>query len=686
MNQKDDHIIKDNKKQDNKLNVKQDKKQEQLEDFKVYDKGETLTTNTGMKITEDEKSLTAGKRGPTLLEDFHFREKMTHFDHERIPERIVHARGHGAHGTFTATKNMSEFTKAIMFTEEGKETPLFIRFSQVVGNKGSADTVRDVRGFAIKFYTEDGNYDIAGNNMPVFFIQDGLKFPDFIHATKMEPHHDMPQASSAHDTFWDFISQNHETAHTLMWVMSDRGIPRSLRMVEGFGVHTFRWINSESKSHFVKYHFKPLLGVHSLVWDEAQKISGKNPDFHRKDLWDAINMGDFPEWEVGVQLIPEEDEFKYDIDLLDATKLIPEEMVPVTIIGKMQLNRNPDNFFTETEQIAFHPGYIIPGIDFTNDPLLQTRLFSYIDTQISRLGGPNFNEIPINRPIAPVHNNQRDGMHRMTINPGQVSYKNNFLSENDPQVSTDAHDYRHYAEKVEGHKIRQRSESFDDHFTQAIMFYNSLSDVEKQHLKDAVAFELNKCETVQVRQNSVDMIANIDKGLAEYVAEKINCTVPSVNAEKPEYLSPTLSQMNTTFTAKGRKVLLLLSDNSFEDAANNIMSLLKKEGCACETAMPKISDGKKLKIDFMIDTPDSVLYDGVVVLSSKDPDPMFKKKCTDFLNDAFSHFKTIAPLGDSANWLEGWKVTEPGVLNKESISNIANQIAKHRHWDRKIVK
>lgn len=661
-------------------------KHQQLDQFRVQDQDQTLTTNTGLKITEDEKSLTAGKRGPTLLEDFHYREKMMHFDHERIPERVVHARGHGAFGTFTATKDMSEFTKAVMFTEVGKQTPLFMRFSQVAGNKGSSDTVRDVRGFAMKFYTEEGNYDIAGNNMPVFFIQDGIKFPDFIHAVKMEPHHDMPQASSAHDTFWDFIAQNPESAHMLMWVMSDRGIPRNLQMMEGFGVHTFRWINAEGKSHFVKYHFKPVLGVHSLVWDEAQKIQGKSPDFHRKELWDAIEMGIFPEWQVGVQIIAQEDEFKYGIDLLDATKIIPEEMVPVTIIGKMQLNKNPDNFFTQTEQVAFHPGHIIPGIDFTNDPLLQTRLFSYLDTQISRLGGPNFNEIPINKPLVPVYNNQREGMHRMTINPGQVSYHNNFLKDNDPHESTDEHDYRHYAEKVEGYKIRQRSESFDDHYSQAIMFYNSMSEVEKQHIKDAIAFELNKCETIAVRQNMMPMLATIDRGLAEYVAKKLNCTVPDIQSEKAPYTSPALSQMNTTFTAKGRKVLVLLSDASFETSAQKIMESLKKEGCVCETAMPKLSDSKKLNIDYQIEAPDSVLYDGLVVLSGKDPDPMFKKKATDFLNDAFSHFKTIAPLGDSANWIDSWKVKEPGVLDQNTVGNMAQEIAKHRHWDRKIAK
>nr|WP_300005292.1 catalase [Tissierella sp.] len=677
--------MKEKEKKKNKK-IKMNKKYEQLEQFKVRDEGETLTTNTGMKVTEDEKSLTAGKRGPTLLEDFHFREKMMHFDHERIPERVVHARGHGAHGTFTATKDMSEFTKAVMFAEEGKETPFFMRFSQVAGNKGSADTVRDVRGFAMKFYTEDGNYDIAGNNMPVFFIQDGMKFPDFIHAVKMEPHNDMPQASSAHDTFWDFISQNHETAHMLMWAMSDRGIPRNLQTMEGFGVHTFRWINDKGESHFVKYHFKPLLGVHSLVWDEAQKIAGKNPDFHRKELWDAIDKGVYPEWEVGVQIIPEEDEFKYGIDLLDATKLIPEEMVPVTIIGKMVLDNNPENFFAETEQVAFHPGHIIPGIDFTNDPLLQTRLFSYLDTQISRLGGPNFNEIPINKPISPVFNNQREGMHRMTINPGQVSYHKNFLKDNDPKPSNDDHDYRHYTEKVEGHKIRQRSESFDDHFSQAIMFYNSMSEVEQLHIKDAISFELNKCDSLDVRQNTVNMIANIDRGLAEYVADKIDCRIPNVDVKKPEYTSPALSQMNTKFTAKGRKVLILLSDSSFEDQAKKIIADLKKEGCDAETAMPKLSDAKDMMVDFQIDTPDSVLYDGVVVLSSKDPNPMFKKKATDFLNDSFSHFKTIAPLGESSSWLEEWKLEEVGVLLEKDIKSLAEEIAKHRHWNRNIVK
>ncbi|OLS03213.1 catalase [Tissierella creatinophila] len=671
-------------KKDNK--PKMDKKQEQLEKFKVRDEGETLTTNTGMKVTEDEKSLTAGRRGPTLLEDFHYREKMMHFDHERIPERVVHARGHGAHGTFTCTKSMKEFTKAIIFSEEGKETPLFMRFSPVAGNKGSSDTVRDVRGFAMKFYTEEGNYDLVGNNMPVFFIQDGIKFPDFIHAVKMEPHHDMPQASSAHDTFWDFISQNHETAHMLMWAMSDRGIPRSTNMMEGFGVHTFRWINEDGKSHFIKYHFKPVLGTHSLVWDEAQKISGKDPDFHRRDLWDSIEKGNYPKWEVGVQLIPEKDEFKYGIDLLDPTKLIPEEMVPITIIGKIELNKNPDNFFAETEQVAFHPGHIIPGIDFTNDPLLQTRLFSYLDTQLSRLGGPNFNEIPINRPIAPVYNNQRDGMHRMTINTGQVSYHKNFLKGNDPHESDDEHDYRHLAQKVEGYKTRERSESFDDHFSQAIMFYNSMSEVEKQHIKDAISFELNKCESEEVRQNTVNMIANIDRDLAKHVAEKLDCKVPNVDVKKPEYISPALSQMNTKFTAKGRKALILLSDSSYEKDAENIIDILKKEGCDAEISMPKISDGNKLKVDWAVDTPDSVLYDSIVVMSDKNPDPMFKKKATDFLNDAFSHYKTIAPLGDSINWMENWKTKEPGVLNKDSLDNIAKEIAKHRHWDRKIVK
>ncbi|MDQ2745896.1 MAG: catalase, partial [Acidobacteriota bacterium] len=432
-----------------------------------------LTTNQGLKISDNQNSLKAGERGATLLEDFIMREKITHFDHERIPERIVHARGTAAHGYFELYESMSKYTKAGFLTDTSRRTPVFARFSTVAGSRGSTDVARDVRGFAVKFYTEEGNYDLVGNNIPVFFIQDAIKFPDLIHAVKPEPHNEIPQAASAHDTFWDFISLMPESMHMIMWVMSDRAIPRSLRMMEGFGVHTFRLINDEGTSTFVKFHWKPKLGVHSVAWNEAQKLSGFNADFHRQDLWESIDNGAFPEWELGVQLIPEEDEHKFDFDLLDSSKLVPEELVPVQLIGKMVLNRNPDNYFAETEQVAFCPSHIVPGIDFTNDPLLQGRLHSYLDTQISRLGGANFHEIPINRPLAEMHNNQRDGKFRHDINQGRVAYEPNSLAGGCPfQSMIKDGGFASYEEKIDGRKIRDRSESFTDHFTQAALFFN----------------------------------------------------------------------------------------------------------------------------------------------------------------------------------------------------------------------
>jgi catalase len=470
-------------------------KLEQLQAQKEDNAGQLMTTNQGVKVNDDQNSLKAGDRGPTLMEDFIFREKMTHFDHERIPERIVHARGSGAHGVFQVYESMSSYTSAHFLSDPSLETPVFVRFSTVAGSRGSTDLARDVRGFAVKFYTQEGNFDLVGNNMPVFFIQDATKFPDVIHAVKPEPHHEMPQAASAHDTFWDFISLMPESAHMIMWVMSDRAIPRSYRMMEGFGVHTFRLINAKGEASFVKFHWKPLLGVHSVAWDEAQKISGKDPDFHRRDLWEAIERGDFPEYELGVQIIPEKDEHIFDFDLLDPTKLIPEEIVPVQRIGKLTLNRNPDNFFAETEQVAFHIGHVVPGIDFTNDPLLQGRLFSYTDTQLIRLGGPNFHEIPINRPVVPIHNNQRDGFMRQQINKGRTSYNPNSLSGGCPwQAKMREGGFASFAEKIDAQKVRQRSRSFFDHFSQAKLFYNSQSEPEKQHIADAFSFELGKVE------------------------------------------------------------------------------------------------------------------------------------------------------------------------------------------------
>ncbi|MDP3170731.1 MAG: catalase, partial [Polaromonas sp.] len=433
-----------------------------------------LTTNQGLPIPDNHNSLKAGVRGPTLLEDFILREKITHFDHERIPERAVHARGTAAHGYFKVYKPMSQYTSAAFLQDPETEVPVFVRFSTVAGSRGSADTVRDVRGFAVKFYTNEGNYDLVGNNIPVFFIQDAIKFPDLIHAVKPEPHNEMPQASSAHDTFWDFVSLMPESTHMLMWAMSDRAIPRSYRMMEGFGVHTFRFLNARGESHFVKFHWKPKLGVHGLAWDEAQKIAGKDADFHRRDLWEAIDQGNFPEWELGVQIIEEGKEDKLGFDILDPTKLIPESVVPVQIIGKMVLNRNPDNFFAETEQVAFHPGHLVPGIDFSKDPLLQGRLFSYTDTQISRLGGANFHELPINKAVCPFHNFQRDGMHRQTVNKGRVSYEPNTLATGaEYRVDGGAQGFQSYPEQLESPKIRRRSPSFDDHFSQATLFWNS---------------------------------------------------------------------------------------------------------------------------------------------------------------------------------------------------------------------
>src|SRR6187402_1367529 len=464
-----------------------------LDRVRVDSSKRTLTTNQGVPVGDNQTSLKAGLRGPTLMEDFILREKITHFDHERIPERIVHARGSAAHGFFECYEPQTKLTRAAFLSAKGKRTPVFVRFSTVAGERGSTDLARDVRGFAVKFFTDEGNWDLVGNNIPVFFIQDAMKFPDLIHAVKPEPHHGMPQAGSAHDTFWDFASLMPESTHMLMWVMSDRAVPRSFRMMEGFGVHAFRFINARGESHFVKFHWKPKLGIHGLAWDEAQKIAGKDADFHRRDLWEAIENGNFPEWELGVQIVDEGKEGELGFDILDPTKLIPEEQVPVQIIGKMVLNRNPDNFFAETEQVAFHPGHLVPGIDFSNDPLLQGRLFSYTDTQLSRLGGANFHEIPINRAVCPMHNFQRDGLHRQTIAKGRVAYEPNTLGTGaEFRVDGGAQGFQSYPEELEPPKIRRRSPSFDDHFSQATLFWNSQSTVEKDHIVAAFRFELSK--------------------------------------------------------------------------------------------------------------------------------------------------------------------------------------------------
>lgn len=704
--------------------MSQDAKNKNLEPHRESAEGEYLTTNQGVRINDNHNSLKAGPRGPTLMEDFIFREKMTHFDHERIPERIVHARGSGAHGYFQVYESMAAYTKAAFLQDPNQKTPVFVRFSTVAGFRGSMDTARDVRGFATKFYTEDGNFDLVGNNIPIFFIQDAHKFPDLIHSVKPEPHHEMPQAASAHDTFWDFISLMPESMHMVMWAMSDRAIPRSYRMMEGFGIHTFRFINEAGKAHFVKFHWKPLLGTHGLVWDEAQKLGGKESDFHRRDLWDAIEMGDYPEYEFGVQLVAEEDEHRFDFDLLDPTKIIPEELVPVKRIGKMVLNRNPDNFFAETEQIAFHPGHVVPGIDFTNDPLLQGRLFSYTDTQLIRLGGPNFAEIPINRPIAPVHNNQRDGYMRQTINKGRVAYEPNSLGNGCPMHAPEAmRGYVTYAEKIDAHKVRERSDSFRDYFTQATLFYASQSPIEQAHIVQALQFELGKVETMHIRERVVQLLMNIDESLAQQVAEGIGVTEvtgdlsylsesaappPSDKrgAAAPGY-SAALSMVNTVQSVKTRKVAILVGEGFNHAEVTHIQEALKAEGAHAEivgTRMGKINsaEGEAVEVTKNFLTTPSVLYDAVYIPGGQDSVNALKKMgmALHFVNEAFMHCKPLGATGEGVQLLEvatipGISLSDGNISDDHGVVTLRDNasldgftapflaaISQHRHWER----
>lgn len=710
------------------------KKVNDLAPFRENSAEEFLTTNQGLRINDDQNSLKAGDRGPSLLEDFLLREKITHFDHERIPERIVHARGEAAHGVFQVYESMAQYTKAKFLQDPSAKTPVFVRFSTVVGSRGSSDLARDVRGFAVKFYTEEGNYDLVGNNILVFFIQDAVKFPDLVHAVKPEPHHEMPQAASAHDTFWDFISLMPESMHMIMWVMSDRAIPRSLRMMEGFGVHTFRFINEKGKSCFVKFQWKPMLGVHSVVWDEAQKISGKDPDFHRRDLWEAIENGDFPEWELGVQIVEEKDEHTFDFDLLDATKLIPEELVPVRRIGKLTLNRNPDNFFAETEQVAFNPGHVVPGIDLTNDPLLQGRLFSYTDTQLIRLGGPNSHEIPINRPVCPVHNTQRDGHMRQTINTGRVSYEPNSLGGNCPmQAKADMAGFVSHAQRMDGPKIRARSEKFFDHFSQAALFYQSQSEPEKAHLVNALRFELGKVEVAAIRERMVGMLAQVDRSLANRVAQGLGLAVPSkiegplnhsVPADgnskqfqpkpvsKPIQPSPALSMANTVKNGiKTRKVAILAADGFDPGGLSAMKKALEAAGAQTKVVAPRLgqlksSEGTEIKIDFSLLTASSVLFDAVYIPGG---DRSVKalianSEAVQFISEAYKHCKAIAASGAGVELVsvscvekrakddskrdritedEGVITTTDAQPNKIATAFI-NAIAQHRHWSREM--
>ncbi|WP_106400321.1 catalase [Actinocorallia populi] len=674
-------------------------KDQQLANFRVKADEGNLTTDQGIRVDDTDNTLRPGERGPSLLQDFHFREKITHFDHERIPERVVHARGAGAYGYFEPYDgSLSEFTKARFLTTPGLRTPVFVRFSTVAGSRGSADTVRDVRGFATKFYTDEGNFDLVGNNMPVFFIQDGIKFPDFVHAVKPEPHNEIPQAASAHDTLWDFVQLQPETMHMMMWLMSDRAIPRSYRMMQGFGVHTFRFVDAGGRSTFVKFHWKPKLGIHSLVWDETQKIAGKDPDYNRRDLWEAIEGGDFPEWELGVQLVPEEDEHKFDFDLLDSTKIIPEEEVPLRPVGRLVLDRNPDNFFAETEQAAFHIANVVPGIDVTNDPLLQARLFSYLDTQLIRLGGPNFHQIPVNRPVAPIANHHRDGYHQMFIHQGEAAQHPSTVLGGCPALATDGSAYTFYPQQVDGRTIRKRAESFGDHYSQATLFWNSMSVWEKKHIVAAFRFELGKVTRSHIREGVVRNLAHVDHHLAVAVAEGIGVAPPERAEETHKRSSPALSQ--ATDPVRGvatRKIAILAADGVDASDVMLVTESLGGRGAVCEVLAARDgavqgAGGERVEVAKALTTTGSVLYDAVyvpggdksVATLGEDGDALH------FITEAYKHGKAVAGSGAAAQALlerAGVAVPAEGVVTGDAAASeftdaFTEAVASHRHFNR----
>ena len=673
-------------------------KLEQLERYREDATGQSLTTNTGTRIADNQNSLRAGPRGPSLLEDFILREKITHFDHERIPERVVHARGSAAHGYFEAYEDCSALTKAAFLGKAGKRTPVFVRFSTVQGPRGSADTVRDVRGFAVKFYTEEGNFDLVGNNMPVFFIQDAIKFPDFVHAVKPEPHNEIPTGASAHDTFWDFVSLQPESAHMVMWLMSDRAIPIAFRNMQGFGVHTFRLVNANGESHLVKFHWRPKSGTCSLVWDEAQKLAGKDPDFNRRTLWEDIEKGDYPEWELGVQVIAEDDQDKFDFDLLDATKLVPEEQVPVQLLGRMVLDRNPDNFFAETEQVAFHVGHIVPGIDFSNDPLLQGRLFSYTDTQLLRLGGPNFNQIPINQPLCPFHNNQRDAYHQHSLHRGRASYEPNSIDAGWPRETPPAArqgGFVSYHEPMAGSKVRERAASFADHFSQAALFWHSLSEAEQNHVVAAYAFELGKVERQAIREREVnEVLVNIDAQLAARVAAQIGVQVTAKAPQRPApQPSPALSQVNLLAgDIRSRKVAILVADGASESEIGDMLQALGAEGASAKligpTAAPvKTDSGTSLAPQGTWDGLPSVAFDAVYVPGGVAVTLGGDGRGLHYLLEAYKHLKPLAFSGD-AQALPGQLGLQPddglvmGAAARDVFAGLKNALLQHRIWAR----
>ena len=683
-----------------------------LDRVRVDSTGERLTTNQGTAVADNQNSLKAGLRGPALLEDFILREKITHFDHERIPERVVHARGSGAHGYFECYEPLTTITRAAPFQEAGKITPVFVRFSTVAGERGSIDTARDVRGFAVKFYTDQGNWDLVGNNIPVFFIQDALKFPDVIHAVKPEPHNAMPQAASAHDTFWDFISLMPESTHMMMWVMSDRAIPRSFRMMQGFAVHSYRFVNDGGGSVFVRFHWKPRQGTHSLVWDEAVKIGGADPDFHRRDLWEAIETGEYPEWELGLQIFTEEQGQGFSFDILDSTKIIPEELVPLTPVGRLVLNRNPDNFFAETEQVAFCVANVIPGIDFSNDPLLAGRIHSYIDTQITRLGGPNFHEIPINAPVAGIHNNQRDGMHRQAIARGRIAYEPNSLGGGCPfQAGVDG--FVSFPQRDrDAEKLRGKPEKFADHYTQAALFYNSQTEWEKRHIIGGFRFELSKVTVPAIRRRVVATLRNVDEGLAQAVASGLGIDelpepLPRVleNPAKPEVTSSpalSLTALPGETGVRTRKVAILVADGVEGTAIVSLFDALTEAGAVPHFVGPRLGSfttahDEMIDADLSMENAPMVLFDALVLPDGEDGVEALAADghTTEFVTNAYRHCKTILAYGASRTLLDRAGVdltvhaSDPGAgvllvesTDGDSVGAFMEALAKHRHLER----
>ncbi len=656
--------------------------------------GDALTTSSGVPVDDTDNSAKVGARGPSLLQDFHLREKVMHFDHERIPERVVHARGAGAHGHFRVTAPIDDLTCARVLTDPRIETPVFVRFSTVAGSRGSADTARDVRGFATKFYTPEGVWDLVGNNIPVFFIQDGIKFPDVIHAAKPEPDREIPQAQTAHDTFWDFAGQASETTHMLMWIMSDRAIPRSFRMMEGFGVHTFRLCSEDGSTSLVKFHWKPAAGVHSLVWEEAQMLAGMDPDVHRRDLWDAIADGAFPEWDLGVQVMPDTPDQTFEgIDLLDPTKLVPEELAPVRIVGRMTLDRNPTNYFAETEQVAFCTAHVVRGIDFTDDPLLAARNFSYFDTQLTRLGGPNFDQLPINRPRSPVNTNQRDGFGQQAIHEGTTAYSPTAIADGGEAgcpFHLGARGFTHVPREVQGAIERARAESFADHYSQATLFWNSMSDVEREHIVGAFTFELGKCIRLEVREQVLANLANVDADLAGQIAANLGIASPIGTSADAVGESPALSQIPSEGgPIDGRQVGVYVDDGVQVQAVQALRAALEGRGATlyviADHGGTVSGDRREIGVDRSAATTRSVEYDAVVVAGGTAMTPLLAVN----IAEAYRHHKTVGAWADGVDSLafSGVDLDAPGVVVADAgdarwAEAFCDAMAWHRHWDR----